>query len=74
MKYELNALRGTEWDMVDNLPVSADEFSYSIDDFDERCKWCDDYKGLGKYYTDTLFGLFYFERDEDREMYLLRWS
>jgi len=35
-------------------------------------KWCIEYDGLGRFYQEDLFGLFYFENDEDRAMFLLR--
>ena len=73
MKEERDGMVSTEWDVVDL------DFFYSVQDgvpenlIKKKQDWCLQYKGLGKFYIDEVFGLFYFERDEDRIMFLLRW-
>jgi hypothetical protein len=39
-----------------------------------KVQWCKEYEGIGRFYCDTLFNQIYFERDEDRAMFLLRWA
>ncbi len=74
MKFETNGLVGTDWQCVDHLDYDPGLGGYAEEDFVKRWKWCLSYDGLGSFYADSNFGLFYFERDEDREMFLLRWS
>jgi hypothetical protein len=74
MKEEIDGMVGTEWQVVDHLEYDPGLGGYAEEEFDKRHAWCKEYKGLGKFYTDGIFGLFYFERDEDREMFIMRWS
>lgn len=66
MLYEMDGNVATCWQVVDQ------EVAYR--DVSEQLHWCLEYEGLGRFYSDPMFGMFYFERDEDREMFLLRWG
>jgi hypothetical protein len=73
MLRETDGMVGTEWQPVDLLwRISATRPAGAK--AREILKWLHEYEGVGKYYVDEIFGQHYFERDEDREMFLLRWS
>lgn len=68
---EKDGMTGTEWQCVS----LGDDFEQGAGTrARERLKWITEYEGLGKFYTDDIFNQVYFELDEDREMFLLRWS
>lgn len=75
MIQESDGLRGTDWQPVDlGIAWSFARAAIPGQQINNLIEWCRDYEGYGKFYHDTMFNLFYFERDEDREMFLLRWS
>jgi hypothetical protein len=74
MKEERNGMIGTEWQVVDHLEHDPGLGGYVEEEFDKRHAWCKEFNGLGKFYIDEIFGLFYFERDEDRMMFMLKWG
>jgi len=77
MQVERDGLIGTEWQCV-----SGNQFKVldpdNPDDYDifvsEKLVWCLNFEGKGRFHVDNIFGQIYFECDEDREMFLLRWS
>ena len=70
---EKDGMVGTEWQVVD-LTLRTSAIQGTGTKAREMIKWLNEYQGLGKYYVDDIFGQHYFERDEDREMFLLRWA
>ena len=68
---EKDGMIGTEWQVVS---IDEDFAPLAGMHVREKLKWIMEYEGLGKFYTDNVFNQIYFERDEDREMFLLRWS
>lgn len=76
MEREQDGMVGTEWQCV-NLERELIDFDYLSGVSFEGIQieiWLAEYEGIGKYYSDPHFKLYYFERDEDREMFLLRWT
>jgi len=74
MKYEANGFVSSNWQVVDALQYDLDVDGYLETEFQDRVLWCDEFNGIGRYYADDIFGQFYFERDEDRMMFLLKWG
>lgn len=71
MKVELDGNIATYWDVV------LQEFDWVFDEnhqWAKQRKWCGEFEGKGRFYVDPIFGQFYFECEEDRMMFLLRWS
>ena len=69
MRYEHNGWTASYWQTVDPRFPSDEGIARE----EEARQWCLDYEGKGKFFV-SVFGLFYFEEDEDREMFLLRWG
>lgn len=67
---EYDGMVGTDWQRVgeDEIPIKWTDLGQP------HFQWIKNYEGMGKYYIDTMFGQIYFERDEDRSMFLLRWA
>ena len=82
MIQETDCMIATEWQCVDLGQQSDYVLLKGFHSFDgqnqestkhqEIFKWIDEYEGLGKYYRSQIFDIVYFERDEDREMFILR--
>ncbi len=73
MKQEKDGMVGTEWQPVDlgwdgNFAGGAGNLARKV------LNWTKEYDGVGKFYLDNIFGLYYFECEEDRSMFLLKWS
>lgn len=64
MKVEASGLVVLHWGCVE-----SNKF-----DVEDKTQWCMDYPGAGKFYVSPIFKIFFFECDEDRLMFLLRWS
>ena len=73
MKRERDGMVATLWKCVDLVMTDTNSVN-GAPNLPGVMKWLEEYNGIGKYYVDNIFGLFYFELDEDREMFLLRWS
>lgn len=76
MKQVDDGMVGTEWqcEWLDFICAKDDWQDVTEEDLKPLVEWCKEYEGIGRFYVDELFGQFYFERDEDRVMFLLRWS
>lgn len=67
---EHDGMVGTEWQVVQ---LEEDYAGGAGLKMRERLAWIREYEGYGKVYYDNIFSQIYFERDEDREMFILRW-
>jgi hypothetical protein len=76
MKREYDGMVATEWQCVyieiwrrhERLP-SLETKSLEV------VNWCYEYEGKGKFYCgNPIFGIFYFECDEDYTMFALMWK
>lgn len=67
---EYDGMVGTEWQVVSFEDDYTGGTGLKVR---EKLKWIKEYEGYGKVYYDNIFGQVYFERDEDREMFILRW-
>ncbi len=73
MRRELNGMIGTDWQPVINSGAALWD-PRKDENVLRQLDWLEEYEGIGSYFFDNIFGQIYFERDEDREMFLLRWS
>jgi hypothetical protein len=76
MIQEEDGMVATEWDCawMDFICYREDWKDITEEDLKPLVEWCKEYQGVGRFYVDDLFGQFYFENDEDRAMFVLRWS
>ena len=74
MKQERNGMLGTNWQVADCSEVFPWLSKESAAKSQEVRQWLASFDGKGRYFYDELFDQVYFECDEDRTMFMLRWS